>query len=100
METNISIVPNPGVLSSILSSEGDNIEFHMSGVPEEYVIKVYDMHLNLISIQDNNHISAELSTYAEWSTIDIEEEFNPGIYKFKLFHEDSLYIQSVIVISH
>ncbi len=99
-QTNISIVPNPGVLSSILSSEGDNIEFHMSGVPEEYVIKVYDMHLNLISIQDNNHISAELSTYAEWSTIDIEEEFNPGIYKFKLFHEDSLYIQSVIVISH
>ena len=99
-QTNITIVPNPGVISSMFSSEGDNIEFHMSGVSEEYVIKVYDMHSNLISIQDNNHIAAELSTYAEWSTIDIEEEFNPGIYKFKLFHEDSLYMQSVIVISH
>ena len=95
---NVSIVPNPGSHANFFSGgEGDKLSFYMTGVPENYVINIFDMNNDLISTQDNNHIHAELSSFAVWTP---EIDIIPGIYKFELFHNNNLEMQSVIVISH
>tara|TARA_B100001750_G_scaffold229850_1_gene225723 strand:- start:418 stop:954 length:537 start_codon:yes stop_codon:yes gene_type:complete len=101
-QISLAIISNPTDVQSVISlgGEGDGLQFHMSGVPEEYVINIYDINDTLISSQDNNHINAELSTYAEWGGMISDNEVSPGIYKLQLLSNNILKIRTVIVVSH
>ena len=101
-QISLTIISNPTDVQSVISlgGEGDGLQFHMSGVPEEYVINIYDINDTLISSQDNNHINAELSTYAEWGGMISDNEVSPGIYKLQLLSNNILKIRTVIVVSH
>jgi len=102
-QVNLCIAPNPTNINSLLKSENGSLNFYMDDVPEEYTLNIYDLNDNLISSQDNNHIAAELNTYAQWSggTINPEFELSYGFYKIKLFNNyNNLLIQNVIVISY
>ena len=98
----LTIISNPIDVQSVISlgGEGDGLQFHMSGVPEEYVINIYDINDILISSQDNNHINAELSTYAEWGGMISDDEISPGIYRLQLLSNNILKMRSIIVVSH
>jgi len=98
----LTIISNPTDVQSVISlgGEGDGLQFHMSGVPEEYSINIYDINDTLISSQDNNHINAELSTYAEWGGMISDDEISPGIYRLQLLSNNILKMRSIIVVSH
>ena len=80
------IISNPTDVQSVISlgGEGDGLQFHMSGVSEEYVINIYDIHGRIIkSLVGGTHFPGNYQILWD-GTNKLGNAVSAGIYLYSL----------------